>query len=561
MSTGEQRPATKEDAVVIVDAVGRLAAQLKGSTQGLPTKTDLAAAVNAAVGGATPEIGMEIEVDVGTPTRVVTLTAPDYSSLKPSLDDPEKAAARPNLLNRIRAAVASFEGKVSKDGRNPDQGYKYATIDAITKVGRELTAEHGIVFLTVPLSRILETITFRKGGTGRRLTMRFQAVAFNTDDPADRLAWEIEVANDGFQDKGHQVCMSIARKAGLTELLQLPRGDEEDHESKSHPGMESMERGRQRAQEAKARRGEASAKVSERPKDPGALHVYNAPAEGKLEALHHVFREERRKVEQEDADLVAIPRLRDFWVFTSRETKWKKPDVMQLLSGTLGLDTSKKIPVAALAALEFFTYTYPPSILPPTSQADEAEPTAAESEDFETPTSDEGETTEPAPESEAEAIPWGTTWDALAKIYKPAADLGQPIGEAADDLKAPGGWLKDEVRAVVRSELGVELEQLPALRPGGKPFWPVVIRALSHYTPADMPEYESAEEPREPAMIEQGWVDRDRETLHGWLVMWSRLGVFQETIPPKTAKKHKMVDFVQARIDATEIVVDTGGEA
>jgi hypothetical protein len=165
--------------------------------------------------------------DQDTGARSLVLAEPRFDKLK---------AGERCLTARLAIAIGEFEGRLAKDRTNPDQRYKYTSIDAVTAAARDLSARNGIVVLAVPVSRVLEPVQFRNS-TGRRLTMVYRAVVMNSDDPQDQMSWELEVANDGTQDKGHQVCAAIARKLLLLELFQFPRGDGDDHEAQSHPGL------------------------------------------------------------------------------------------------------------------------------------------------------------------------------------------------------------------------------------------------------------------------------------------------------------------------------------
>lgn len=76
-----------------------------------------------------------------------------------------------SLVQRLAAAMADA-AEVTKSSRNKDQGYNYASAEAILAAVRRPLLERSILLLQQPRETVEREISFKKGGTGTLATVK-----------------------------------------------------------------------------------------------------------------------------------------------------------------------------------------------------------------------------------------------------------------------------------------------------------------------------------------------------------------------------------------------------
>lgn len=136
----------------------------------------------------------------------------------------------PTVIQALSSVMDDVRA-VRKGDRNPDQGYMFRGIDAITNAVGPAFRKHGVV--PVPL---LESATYRdvqtsRGKPSHEVTVQ---VRYRFYGPAgDHIETLVPGEAMDFQDKGTAKAMSVAMRIALLQMLVLPT-DEPDPDSYSY---------------------------------------------------------------------------------------------------------------------------------------------------------------------------------------------------------------------------------------------------------------------------------------------------------------------------------------
>jgi hypothetical protein len=130
-------------------------------------------------------------------------------------------------INEVRKAVAY----VRKDKRVGEGGYLAVTHDAVTSETREHFINHGVVIVPslVSSATVLTGTSTAKGIPFIRYEARYRFEAVNVEDPADKIAFDIESHAIDQGDKAPGKALSYAKKYAVLKLLEIESGEEEEN--------------------------------------------------------------------------------------------------------------------------------------------------------------------------------------------------------------------------------------------------------------------------------------------------------------------------------------------
>lgn len=140
---------------------------------------------------------------------------------------PEQPTAA-SLYRKIAAVAGEIEA-VEKDGRNKDQGYRYATPSGVMSAVKPLLAEHKLAI--VPHLVLFEAIdTGQTSSRGapfilNRVTMHYHILDGESGEEMV-VPWQAQAGTYG-DDKGLAKAQTIALRTFLIQLFQIPAEDPE----------------------------------------------------------------------------------------------------------------------------------------------------------------------------------------------------------------------------------------------------------------------------------------------------------------------------------------------
>jgi hypothetical protein len=137
--------------------------------------------------------------------------------------------AKPSSLFRKIAAVAGAIESVEKDGKNKDQGYRYATPAGVMAAVKPHLAEHKLAIIP-HLVDFQEIDTGQRAGSGKpfilnRVSMHYHIVDGESGDELT-VPWQAQAGTYG-DDKGLAKAQTIALRTFLIQLFQIPAEDPE----------------------------------------------------------------------------------------------------------------------------------------------------------------------------------------------------------------------------------------------------------------------------------------------------------------------------------------------
>jgi hypothetical protein len=157
-------------------------------------------------------------------------------------------------LYRKLAAVAGAIASVEKDGKNKDQGYRYATPAGVMAAIKPHLAEHKLA-LVPHLVEFSEIDTGMRSGNGKpfvmnRVTMHYHLLDGESGESMV-VPWQGQAGTYG-DDKGLAKAQTIALRTFLIQLFQIPAEDPEhdpDHADARAPVRQEAPRRAARAAE------------------------------------------------------------------------------------------------------------------------------------------------------------------------------------------------------------------------------------------------------------------------------------------------------------------------
>lgn len=132
-------------------------------------------------------------------------------------------------LYRKIAAVAGAIEAVERDGRNKDQGYRYATPASVMSAVKPLMAAHSLAIIPCQVHfEEVETGRASSGGkayTINRVSMQYIVVDGESGEEMT-VPWQAQAGTYG-DDKGLAKAQTIALRTFLIQLFQIPAEDPE----------------------------------------------------------------------------------------------------------------------------------------------------------------------------------------------------------------------------------------------------------------------------------------------------------------------------------------------
>ena len=410
--------------------------------------------------------------------RCTKMTRPNRDHMKAATGEPD---ALPTLGQRIVKAMLRIES-VAKDAEGVQStGNKpYASVDVVTRAGGFACASEGVVFWVNLLSTRVEKWEFEHTD-GLRLSAVYEAVMFSSDDPADCVTCELEVACNATGDKHHQVLEAIARKLAFLRLLNIPRGNEDDAESQPNPGH-GKPAGRRSSQPSSGGGGGDPVAEVQRLMEAG-------DREGAEKIIAGLKGGQGTCSEGQSGRIYGI----------AKSHGWQSGPLEMMVGILLGVEITKdaqgrnalrvgRDAYNPLCAYLEFDYVPKPVPKKDTSPKQGAPPTVG-------------------------AKTFEDAWLAIYTMLPDLPDGFEALGEGGaakviEGLCRETDWTEDQIREVVEQELGVEVEELPifAVKPA---VLAAVKDAFRNYGPGDLPRcppYKSEDEPRGPLTTEPvGW--------------------------------------------------------
>jgi hypothetical protein len=135
------------------------------------------------------------------------------------------AEAPPSLVSRLAEAMAEA-GRVVKDGRNTEQNYAYASVEAVLEEVRRPLLERSIILLTVVTGADEQPIRSRSGTEGTALTLTVDFTFYDglTDAILTVPGWRGQGQDYG--DKVYGKAYTNAIKTFVRTTWLLPTGDD-----------------------------------------------------------------------------------------------------------------------------------------------------------------------------------------------------------------------------------------------------------------------------------------------------------------------------------------------
>lgn len=140
-------------------------------------------------------------------------------------------AAAPTLASRVADAMAETEA-VSKTGENKDQGYKFASAEAILSAARGPLLARGIALMPSVLGVDEQEIQSRGGAKGSRVIIH---VRFTFTDGREMLVQDWRGEGQDYGDKAYGKAYTNAVKTFIRTAWMLPT--EHDDPEASDPGQ------------------------------------------------------------------------------------------------------------------------------------------------------------------------------------------------------------------------------------------------------------------------------------------------------------------------------------
>lgn len=144
---------------------------------------------------------------------------------------PAMPAMPPEIASRVLLVMRSV-GKITKESKNPQGNYQYASVDAFLEIVNPACAEAGLIIAPIELScepSEFDTVD-RDGRTKvrRQLTFRYNFMLISEDGTSwcnERDVRSVTVEASGAQAAG--AAQSYALKQYARALFQIPTGDED----------------------------------------------------------------------------------------------------------------------------------------------------------------------------------------------------------------------------------------------------------------------------------------------------------------------------------------------
>ena len=160
------------------------------------------------------------------------MTEHDTKAIRSAKEHDTKAVTkRETLATRVAEAMAETEA-VAKTGENKDQGYKFASAEAILSAARGPLLKRGIILIPSVLDVVEQEIQSRGGAKGSRVIIH---IRFSFTDGVETLEQDWRGEGQDYGDKAYGKAYTNAVKTFIRTAWMLPT--EHDDPEASDPGQ------------------------------------------------------------------------------------------------------------------------------------------------------------------------------------------------------------------------------------------------------------------------------------------------------------------------------------
>lgn len=164
------------------------------------------------------------------------MTEHDTKAIRSAKGQDMKAVTkRETLATRVAEAMAETEA-VAKTGENKDQGYKFASAEAILSAARGPLLKRGIILIPSVLDVVEQEIQSRGGAKGSRVIIH---IRFSFTDGVETLEQDWRGEGQDYGDKAYGKAYTNAVKTFIRTAWMLPT--EHDDPEASDPGQRAAQ--------------------------------------------------------------------------------------------------------------------------------------------------------------------------------------------------------------------------------------------------------------------------------------------------------------------------------